>query len=149
MATISIFVGSVYGGAERLSDEVIDAIEQAGHSVNLVDQPTIADIQQATHILVITSTTGQGDIPDNLAGFFNELNSTFPILTAKPYGIIAMGDRSYGDTFCGAGRSFDELFRDLQAQPIGHRLEIDACEDFEPWPVTQPWLQEWLAKLPH
>ena len=57
-------------------------------------------------------------------------------------------DRSYGDTFCGAGRSFDELFRDLQAKPIGHRLEIDACEDFEPWPVTEPWLKDWLAKLP-
>jgi sulfite reductase alpha subunit-like flavoprotein len=69
------------------------------------------------------------------------------MLTGKQYGIIAMGDRSYGDTFCGAGRSFDELFRDLQAKPVGHRLEIDACEDFEPWPVTEPWLNEWLTKI--
>ena len=148
MATISIFVGSVYGGAERLSDEVMDTIEQAGHQVKLVSSPTIADITSASHILVITSTTGQGDIPDNLAPFYAQLNSQFPMLTGKPYGIIAMGDRSYGDTFCGAGRSFDELFRDLQAKPIGHRLEIDACEDFEPWPVTEPWLKDWLAKLP-
>ncbi|MTV61754.1 flavodoxin, partial [Streptococcus pneumoniae] len=36
MATISIFVGSVYGGAERLSDEVMDSIEQAGHQVKLI-----------------------------------------------------------------------------------------------------------------
>ncbi len=27
MATISIFVGSVYGGAERLSEQVIEVIE--------------------------------------------------------------------------------------------------------------------------
>ena len=94
------------------------------------------------------STTGQGDIPANLAELYNQLNSTFPMLTNKPFGIVAMGDRSYGDTFCAAGRSFDELLRDLQAKPVGNRLEIDACEDFEPWPVTEPWLQTWLDKLP-
>ena len=110
-------------------------------------QPVLSDIQSASHILIITSTTGQGDVPDNLADFYNQLNSTFPMLTDKPFGIIAMGDRSYGDTFCGAGRSFDELLRDLQAKPVGNRLEVDACEDFEPWPVTEPWLKNWLSKL--
>lgn len=148
MATISIFVGSVYGGAERLADEVEEFIEQSAHQVRLINEPTVDDVKAASHILLITSTTGQGEVPDNLAGLYNELNSQFPMLTAKPYGIVAMGDRSYGETFCGAGRSFDELFRDLQAKPVGHRLEIDACEDFEPWPVTKPWLKEWLAKLP-
>ncbi len=148
MATISIFVGSVYGGAERLADEVEELIELSPHQVKMLTDPTVDDVKSASHVLVITSTTGQGEIPDNLVGLYSELNSQFPMLTGKPYGIIAMGDRSYGETFCGAGRSFDELFRDLQAKPIGHRLEIDACEDFEPWPVTEPWLKEWLAKLP-
>jgi flavodoxin len=147
MSQISIFVGSVYGGAERLSEEVAASIEQAGHTAKVLNAPTVSDIQSASHILIITSTTGQGDIPDNLAGLYHQLNSTFPMLTAKPFGIVAMGDRSYGDTFCGAGRSFDELLRDLQAKPVGHRLEIDACEDFEPWPVTEPWLKDWLSKL--
>ncbi|NYR12338.1 flavodoxin [Pseudoalteromonas sp. MIP2626] len=147
MAHISIFVGSVYGGAERLSDEVATTIEQAGHGVTVFNEPVLGDIQSASHILIITSTTGQGDVPDNLADFYNQLNSTFPMLTDKPFGIIAMGDRSYGDTFCGAGRSFDELLRDLQAKPVGNRLEVDACEDFEPWPVTEPWLKNWLSKL--
>ncbi|MDN3380025.1 MULTISPECIES: flavodoxin [unclassified Pseudoalteromonas] len=148
MATISIFVGSVYGGAERLSDDVIELIEQSNHQAKLIITPTLDDVKSASHILVITSTTGQGEIPDNLAPLYSQLNSQFPMLAGKPYGIVAMGDRSYGDTFCGAGRSFDELFRDLQAKPIGHRLEIDACEDFEPWPVTEPWLKLWLTKLP-
>lgn len=147
MAHISIFVGSVYGGAERLSDEVATTIEQAGYGVTVFNEPVLSDIQSASHILIITSTTGQGDVPDNLADFYNQLNSTFPMLTDKPFGIIAMGDRSYGDTFCGAGRSFDELLRDLQAKPVGNRLEVDACEDFEPWPVTEPWLKNWLSKL--
>ena len=35
MAHISIFVGSVYGGAERLSDEVATTIEQAGYGVTV------------------------------------------------------------------------------------------------------------------
>jgi len=148
MATISIFVGSVYGGAERLSDDVIEVIEQSTHQAKLIATPTLEDVKSASHILVITSTTGQGEIPDNLSPLYSQLDNQFPMLTGKPYGIVAMGDRSYGDTFCGAGRSFDELFRDLQAKPVGHRLEIDASEDFEPWPVTEPWLKQWLTKLP-
>ncbi|UJX24444.1 flavodoxin [Pseudoalteromonas sp. CF6-2] len=147
MATISIFVGSVYGGAERLSEQVIEIIEKSEHQAQLVENGTVDDMLAASHILVITSTTGQGDIPGNLVALYSQLNEQFPLLTGKQYGIIAMGDRSYGDTFCGAGRSFDELFRDLQAKPVGHRLEIDACEDFEPWPVTEPWLNEWLTKI--
>jgi len=122
MAHISIFVGSVYGGAERLSEQVSDTLEQAGHQVSVFEQPTLDDIKNASHILIVTSTTGQGDIPDNLADLYHQLNSTFPMLTDKPFGIVAMGDRSYGDTFCGAGRSFDELLRDLQAKPVGNRL---------------------------
>ncbi|MEC8207213.1 MAG: flavodoxin domain-containing protein, partial [Pseudomonadota bacterium] len=121
MATISIFVGSVYGGAERLSEQVIEVIEKSEHQAQLVENGTVDDMLAASHILVITSTTGQGDIPDNLIALYSQLNDQFPLLTGKQYGIIAMGDRSYGDTFCGAGRSFDELFRDLQAKPVGHR----------------------------
>lgn len=148
MAHISMFVGSVYGGAERLSEQVSETIKQAGHQISVFEHPTLEDIKNASHILIVTSTTGKGDVPSNLADLYNQLNSVFPMLTNKPFGIVAMGDRSYGDTFCGAGRSFDELLRDLQAKPVGSRLEIDACEDFEPWPVTEPWLQAWLAKLP-
>ena len=148
MAHISVFVGSVNGGAERLSDEVATTIEQAGHTVSVFSEPALDDIKNASHILIVTSTTGQGDVPSNLAGLFYALNSTFPMLTDKPFGVIAMGDRSYGDTFCGAGRSFDELLRDLQAKPVGNRLEIDAGEDFEPWPVAEPWLKSWLEKFP-
>lgn len=147
MAHISIFVGSVNGGAERLSDEIAKAIEQVGHNATVFNAPALEDITNASHILIVTSTTGQGDVPANLSGLYYALNSTFPMLTGKPFGIVAMGDRSYGDTYCGAGRSFDELLRDLQAKPIGNRFEIDACEDFDPWPVTAPWLTHWLEKL--
>jgi len=148
MATIKLLVGSVFGGAERLADDVMAAIKCSNHQVVLVETPSIGDIKSASHLLIITSTTGKGDIPDSLSPLYADLDSQFPALAGKPYGVIALGDRNYGDTFCAAGRSFDELLRDLQAKPIGHRLEIDASEDFEPWPVTEPWLKRWLEKLP-
>ncbi|KPH63275.1 flavodoxin [Pseudoalteromonas porphyrae] len=148
MAHISIFVGSVNGGAERLSDDIAKTIEQVGHTAVVITEASLDDIKNASHILIVTSTTGQGDVPSNLVGLYFAMNSTSPMLTGKPFGVIAMGDRCYGETFCGAGRSFDELLRDLQAKPVGNRLEIDASENFEPWPVTEPWLKLWLTKLP-
>ena len=41
MATISIFVGSVYGGAERLSEQVIEVIEKSEHQAQLVENGTV------------------------------------------------------------------------------------------------------------
>ncbi|GAA60323.1 hypothetical protein P20652_2189 [Pseudoalteromonas sp. BSi20652] len=46
MAHISIFVGSVNGGAERLSDEVATTIEQAGHTAIVITEASLDDIKK-------------------------------------------------------------------------------------------------------
>ncbi|TMP76247.1 flavodoxin, partial [Pseudoalteromonas phenolica] len=43
------------------------------------------------------------------------------------------------------GKQIDALIEELNATRAQPRLDIDACEYFEPWEPAEPWLQA-LAK---
>ncbi|TMP33340.1 flavodoxin domain-containing protein [Pseudoalteromonas rubra] len=144
MASITLFVGSVFGNAENLAVEVKNDIEQQGHTATIAEVLTLEQVQSAENLLFISSTTGQGDIPDNLLPLILQMQSQFPLLTGKTVGVIALGDSSYGDTFCGAGRQIDALVQELNATVTEPRLDVDACEHFEPYEAVAPWLQKWL-----
>ena len=95
-------------------------------------------------VLFCVSTTGSGDFPGNFVPFARALDERSPSLVGVRYGLIAMGDSSYGDTFCGAGRRLDEMLEGLGATRLGERLEIDAMETFMADDAALPWVEEWI-----
>ena len=147
---IGIFVGTVYGGAEGLALQVQDVLQQKGHEATLYLDGSLEDVMayQSDALLVISSTTGYGEVPDNLLPLFEALMARMPMMPNLHYGVIGLGDISYGDErFCGGGRQFDELLLELRAQSICPRLNVDACVDFDPWPPTQRWLDGFIENL--
>lgn len=144
MAKIGIFVGSVYGNAQMVAEEAQRLLQQQGHTVELFDEPILTDWEayQQECVLIITSTTGQGDLPDTIRPLFESLQSANHHYPALHYGLIALGDRSY-EYFCGAGHRFDDLMQQLGAQQVGELLEIDAAEVEEPEIYARPWIEAW------
>ena len=147
MVDVGIFVGSVYGNAQHVADQVKEMVEGKGHSAEVYVDPSIDDFKQAKSVLFISSTTGQGDIPPNLEFFVADLRDAFPLMDNKPFAVAAMGDSSYGETFCGAGRQIFELLSELQGSPAGDMLEVDAIETLEPENEVVPWVEGLLNKL--
>lgn len=149
MANILIIVGSVYGGAQFVAEQVQDLFIAKGHQVWLKDDPNVSDLKTLDNdvILAICSTTGQGDLPDNLVGFYQDCLAQMPLIANKRYGVIALGDSSYGDTYCGGGKLLDDLFQQLQAVKVGESLQIDACEVLQPEDAALPWVAQWLTQL--
>lgn len=149
MANILIIAGSVYGGAQFVAEQVQEQLEGKGHTVAVNSSPTVDDVKADSidSILLISSTTGQGDLPDNIESFYVSMRDQLPMLTGKKYGVIALGDSSYGDTYCGGGRQLDELFGECQATKVGERLEIDACETLQPEDEALPWAEQWASQL--
>lgn len=146
MAKIGIFVGTVYGNALLVAEEAQPELEALGHEVKVFEDGTLEDWQKYSQdvVLVITSTTGQGDLPDNIRALFASLQDQYqPTLR---YGVIALGDSSY-DNFCGGGKHFDALLQEQGAQRLGSLLEVDAIENPEPEAVTTPWVKQWAAQL--
>ena len=147
MVDVGIFVGSVYGNAQHVADQVKDMIEGKGHAAEVYVDPSMDDFKQAKSVLFISSTTGQGDIPPNLEFFIADLRDAFPLMENKPFAVAAMGDSSYGETFCGAGRQIFELLSELQGNPAADMLEVDAIETLEPENEVVPWVEGLLNKL--
>ncbi|WP_214000285.1 flavodoxin [Arsukibacterium sp.] len=148
MAKIALIVGSVYGGAQYVAEQAQALLVGMGHELMLYEEPVLDDVLtfDPQLWLVITSTTGQGDIPDNLLPFYLDVKNRFPLLTGKHFAVIALGDSSY-DTFCGAGEQLRELLMEIQGTELAPMLRIDACETLEPESVALPWLEQQLKKI--
>ena len=147
MSKIGIFVGTVYGNAQHVAEEVETMLSAQGKGAEVYMDPTLNDLQQVSSMLFISSTTGQGDVPPNLEFFVEDLRDELPLLENKPFAVVGLGDSSYGETYCGAGRQIFELLRELQGKPIAELLEVDACETLEPELEVVAWAEKLLPEL--
>lgn len=146
MAEVGIFVGTMYGNSLLVAEEAETILSGLGHQAKAFEDPMVADWESYTgkYVLVVTSTTGQGDLPDSIVPLFNDLQDMYqPHLR---YGIIALGDSTYAN-FCGGGKRFDALLQEQGAQRIGDMLMIDASEDPEPESISNPWVEQWATLL--
>ncbi|HCU0051076.1 TPA: flavodoxin [Proteus mirabilis] len=146
MAKIGIFVGTVYGNALAVAEEAQRILLEHKHQANIYEEGTLADWQKYSTVLVISSTTGQGDLPDTIAPLFYELRDNVGYQPNLHYGLIALGDSSY-DNFCGAGMQFEALLQEHQAKRIGEILKIDSMDIAEPEVFAINWLENWVTLL--
>lgn len=148
MAKIGIFVGTMYGNSLLVAEEAEAILRGQGHSANVYEDPELNDWRQYEHdhVLVVTSTTGQGDFPESIAPLFQTIKDQLGYQPGLRYGVIALGDSTY-QNFCGAGKRFDALLAEQHAQRVGDVLMIDASEDPEPETVSNPWVEAWGAQL--
>ncbi|MDH0746189.1 flavodoxin [Pseudomonas sp. GD03842] len=147
---VAIVSGSVYGSAEEVARHAQQIIQDAGHEVLFNPRVTLADLQAfSPHaLLAVTSTTGLGELPDNVQPLYAQIRDVLPAAwRGLPGGVIALGDASYGDTFCGGGEQFRELFMELGVREVQEMLRLDASETVTPETDAEPWLAEFVEKL--
>ncbi|KRW62473.1 flavodoxin [Pseudomonas sp. TTU2014-080ASC] len=146
---VALFSGSVYGSAEEVARHAARLLEEAGFEVRYDPRATLADIQAFAPdaLLAVTSTTGMGDLPDNLQPLFYSIRDQFPAWGGLPGAVIALGDSSYGDTYCGGGEQVRELFAELGLREVLPMLRLDASETVTPEVDAEPWLGELISAL--
>jgi flavodoxin len=147
MSKIGIFVGTVYGNAQHVAEDVNTMFSAQGLTSEVFTDPSLDDFKKVTSLLFISSTTGQGDIPPTLEFFIEDLREQFTLLEQKPFAVAGLGDSSYGETYCGAGRQIFDLLTELQGKPITGLLEIDACETLEPEVEVVAWAEKLIPEL--
>jgi MioC protein len=144
---ITILVGTMTGTAELVADEVKDTLAAEGVATRVLamDKLTSAVFEQPGRFLICTSTYGQGDVPDNARDFFAALETARPDLAHVEYGVIALGDRTYAQTFCFGGKRFDQLLSSLGARRLGEVLLHDASAGTVPEEVAVEWARRWAG----
>lgn len=138
---IQIITGSTLGGAEYVGDHLSDLLIEKGFETKIHNQPVLAEIEVSGIWLLITSTHGAGEYPDNIQPFINELQNTPPNMAQVRFATIAIGDSSY-DTFCAAGQDAFRLLEDIGATAITDCLKIDVLDHDVPEEAAETWLKD-------
>ena len=146
---LTILVGTMTGTAEMVAQEAQTALEAAGHAatIRVMDDLDAGIFADGGTFLVCTSTYGQGDVPDNAQEFFGSLERDRPDLSAVTYGVFALGDITYRDTFCEGGVRFDALLTELGARRIGEIVKHDASSGTLPEEVAAQWIVPWAETV--
>lgn len=137
---LTIAWGSQTGTSESLGKKLAKNLTAKGHSATLKDMAEITPeaLTSVGHLLIITSTYGDGEPPDNAASLHSALLSPdAPSLASLRYSVLALGDSNYAE-FCKCGRDFDERLATLGATRLAPIIECDVeyDEPFTRW-LTQ------------
>ncbi len=128
---LTVLYGSQTGTAEGLAKKTGAEAKKRGFAPRLVcmDKFESVDLAKEKNVLVITSTYGDGDPPDNAQEFWNYLKSdTAPPLPQLHFSVLALGDTNYS-AFCEFGKKCDERFEQLGAQRVVPRVDCDVDYD--------------------
>jgi len=147
---VAILSGSVYGTAEEVARHAAGILKAAGHDAWHNPRASLTDVQSfgPDAFLAVTSTTGMGELPDNLQPLYFAIRDQLPAAwRGLPGAVIGLGDASYGDTFCGGGEMMRELFGELGIREVLPMLRLDASESVTPETDAEPWLGELVDAL--
>ncbi|HEU6447375.1 MAG TPA: sulfite reductase subunit alpha [Verrucomicrobiae bacterium] len=140
-----ILFGSQTGTAEGLAKEIAKEAGGRGFtpSIFALNDFDKAGFAAAKKAVIISSTWGEGEPPDNAAGFWSWLNAgSVPRLEQLNFAVLGLGDKNYSD-FCGASKKIDSRLEMLGAKRIHPRGECDA--DYEA--AAKKWTDELWEKL--
>ena len=146
MPKIAVLVGTTLGNAEYISDELINLIEQKNHQTEQHLQPNLDDICTDNFWLLVCSTHGAGDLPDNIQPLYEQIHTQKPDLSNINFAVCAIGDSSY-DTFCQGPEMLIRAFEQQGAKPFVDKIQIDIQVHSLPEEPAAAWLQQWINNI--
>ncbi|MFQ6372525.1 FMN-binding protein MioC [Shewanella sp. YIC-542] len=146
MATIEILVGTTLGGAEYVADELATELQQQGHNANIHLAAELSQLDPTNLWLIVSSTHGAGDLPDNLQPLYQQVADEDDIFQQLEYALCAIGDSSY-DTFCQGPEKLAALLTEKGATAFVDKIQIDVQRDPVPEDAALHWLRNWIGEL--
>ncbi|WP_312055307.1 sulfite reductase subunit alpha [Pantoea brenneri] len=142
---LHILYGSQTGNAEALAQTAAKSARAKGlvpvvQALGDVDLDVFATMR---HVLIVTSTYGEGEMPDNAQLFWDAISaSTAPRLEQMHFAVLAIGDTGY-DGFCQAGKFIDMRLEQLGAKRVVDRIDCDI--DYEE--PSSEWLNSSMPQF--
>jgi sulfite reductase (NADPH) flavoprotein alpha-component len=127
------------GNSKFLANELVKKLKSTGANTKIkaVEQYRLNDFQKEKNLVIISSTHGEGEIPQSGIKFYDYINKNNLDLSALNFMVIALGDKNY-PKFCQAGKDIESRLEELKAKKISTRIDLDL--DFENF-ISQIFLQ--------
>lgn len=142
---VTVLFGSQSGNSQKLAKELSGKLQGQGFHVTLssmIDFKTNT-LKKIQNLLVVISTHGDGEPPDNAISFHEFLHSKrAPKLEGLRFSVLALGDTSY-EFFCQTGKEFDQRLEELGGKRLTPRVDCDV--DFTE--QAAEWMNHVLATL--
>ena len=140
---LNILWASMSGTAENVANSLNEKAISVGINTNILElnQVTMKDLSNMKNVAIVTSTTGEGDLPTNGEDFWDDLKNSKENFNNLTYSVCALGDSSHS-IFCGAGKKVDEKLIQLGAQKIVDRQDCDGSDD-----GSEAWGNSFLEKI--
>ena len=142
---ITLLSASQTGNARRLAEQLRDVLLAAQLDVTLVNAGDykFKHIADKKILLVIASTQGEGDPPEEAMALYKFLFSKkAPRLENVQFAVFGLGDTSY-EHFAKVGKDFDQRLAELGAQRLHDRVDADV----EYQPLAEAWRRDIVALL--
>ena len=144
-ASLTILFGSQTGNARHIAEALAKQAQGKGITAKVVDMAEYktSQLKNEQYLVIVTSTYGEGEPPENAIGLHNFLFSKkAPKLTGLKYAVLGLGDTSY-EFFCKTAQDFDSRLAELGAVSVQARADLDVDYQVQ----ADSWSSEVIAKL--
>lgn len=149
MANILVLIATMTGTAEMIAEDIAAAYADR-HQFKLqpLEKAALSQVVDADIVLLVSSTYGEGEVPERTIPFFDQLRDARPNLSNLRYGAITLGDSvTYINTFANGGRLWDALLTELGGVRLGDLLVLDASDPSDKSEMALIWASGWLSQV--
>ncbi|MBB5356542.1 sulfite reductase (NADPH) flavoprotein alpha-component [Anoxybacillus mongoliensis] len=142
---VTVLYGSQTGNAQKLAEKAGEVLKHRGFHVTVSSMLDFKpnELKKINTLLIVVSTYGEGEPPDNALSFYEFLHSKrAPKLDHLRFSVLALGDTSY-EHFCKTGKDFDKRLEELGGKRLYERVDCDV--DYEE--AAAKWLTGVLNEL--
>lgn len=137
---VTVLSASQTGNAKGIADKLAERLKVEGVNVNRMQLKDYKakNIADERLVLLVTSTQGEGEAPEEGVVLLKLLNSKkAPKLDSLQFAVLGLGDSSYPN-FCQAGKDFDKRFAELG----GSRLLELGLADLDFQASAEQWIND-------
>ena len=124
---LTILFGTESGNAEMAAEDMAEVINLTGKQTRVISMEDYdpQDLVHEEHVIIMTSTYGEGDLPLTSAPFYSKIEELKLDLSGLKFSAFGLGDSTY-EHFNGAIHTFVKLLKDLGAEQVGETGTHDA-----------------------